>query len=123
MSIRCERYGSRRLGLFPVRVPVPEIPLEVRTKYGWARQWFLVDTEADITMLPFHASEWLDCELTTRKARVYGIDGEGGRSVLRISPSASENGRRRSDASFRTGMTSRSYSGGLISSNDMTSCS
>jgi len=77
VSSVCERYGKRRLGLFPATVPVPELSLDVRTKYGWARQWFLVDTGADITMLPFHASEWLDCELTTKKARVYGIDGEG----------------------------------------------
>lgn len=92
MSITCEKYGSRRLSLFPVNVPVPEISLDVRTKYGWAKQWFLVDTGADITMLPFHASDWLDCDLRARKARVFGIDGEGvivyaSRITLRIGKS------------------------------------
>lgn len=75
--MRCERYGHRRLSLFPAKVPVPEMPLEVRTKYGYAKQWFLVDTGADITMLPHHASEWLDCRIQKKSARVYGIDGAG----------------------------------------------
>ena len=77
MSTVCEKYSHRRLTLFPARVPVPEIPLDVRTKYGYAKQWFLVDTGADITMLPYHASEWLDCRLQRKRSRVYGIDGAG----------------------------------------------
>ena len=63
--------------MFPTRVPVPEIQIDVKTKYGFAKQWFLVDTGADITMLPFHSSEWLDCRLLKKKARVFGIDGAG----------------------------------------------
>jgi predicted aspartyl protease len=63
--------------LFPAWVPVPEIRIDVKTKYGFAKQWFLVDTGADITMLPSHSSEWLDCHLQKKKARVYGIDGTG----------------------------------------------
>lgn len=51
--------------------------LEVRTKYGYAKQWFLVDTGADIMMLPCHASEWLDCRLQRKRSHVFGIDGAG----------------------------------------------
>jgi predicted aspartyl protease len=77
VSTACEMYRNVRLSLFNAMVPVPEIPLQIRTQYGYHLQWFLIDTGADISILPLRARHWIDCKLERRPSKVYGLEGSG----------------------------------------------
>ena len=77
MSIICEPYGIKDLSVFPTKRVVPELLILVKTKFGYRREWFLVDSGADITMLPYFASNLLDCKLEKSHTKMFGIDGFG----------------------------------------------
>ena len=77
MSIICEPYSIKNLIVFPTKLVVPELPILVKTKFGYRREWFLVDSGADITMLPYFASKLLACKLEKSRTKMFGIDGCG----------------------------------------------
>ena len=77
VSIICEPYGIKNLSVFPTKLVVPELPILVKTKFGYRREWFLVDSGADITMLPYFASNLLECKLEKSRTKMFGIDGYG----------------------------------------------
>ena len=63
-------------------IPDVKIPVYLRTKAGYQRLLFLLDTGADFTMLPKHIAEWLDIDLTTLpQERSCGIEGGKGVAV------------------------------------------
>lgn len=63
-------------------IPDVEIPLLVKTRYGYQQMDFLLDTGADFTMLPAHLSKWLGINLNNLpKDRSYGIEGGKGVAV------------------------------------------
>ena len=77
VSIICEPYGIKNLTVFPTKLVVPELPILVKTKFGYRREWFLIDSGADITMLPYFANNLLECKLEKSRTKMFGIDGYG----------------------------------------------
>ena len=63
-------------------LPDVKIPLQLLTKTGYQTVLFLLDTGADLTMLPKHIAEWLGIDLDKLpKDRSYGIEGGKGVTV------------------------------------------
>lgn len=77
VSTFCEPYGSKILSVFPTEVIVPEMAISVKTRFGYRKEWFLIDSGADISMLPYFASDLLDCKLEKSQEKMFGIDGYG----------------------------------------------
>jgi hypothetical protein len=68
------RYKDSPFG----RIPDPIITLSVSTWYGWRPFDFLVDSGADMTMVPKSFAEWVGVDLQRLpKFRSYGVEGLG----------------------------------------------
>ncbi len=68
------RYKESPFG----RLPDPLITLLVQTWYGWQPFDFLVDSGADVSMVPKSMADWVGVELKgLNRHRSYGIEGKG----------------------------------------------
>lgn len=77
MSMQCHVYEEKKLTLFETLCVVPRASISVRTKFGYRNEVFLIDTGADITMLPRSARELFEGPFEDCSQLVYGIEGEG----------------------------------------------
>ena len=60
-------------------IPDVKIPVALATKAGWQRVLFLLDTGADVTMLPKGIAEWLGIDLSSLpQDRSFGIEAGKG---------------------------------------------
>ena len=60
------------------RIPDPYITISVSTGYGWRNLDFLVDSGADVSMVPKSIAELVGLDLKkARKHRTYGVEGKG----------------------------------------------
>jgi hypothetical protein len=58
--IECHNYETKKLSIFRTDSVIPRAVIPVKTKFGYRREVFLLDTGADITMLPSSARELFD---------------------------------------------------------------
>lgn len=77
MCIECHNYETKRLSIFETKSVVPKITIPVKTKFGYRKEVFLLDTGADITMLPCGARELFGGPFEESNRLVYGIEGIG----------------------------------------------
>ena len=52
-------YETKSLTIFKTNSVVPKVIISVKTRFGYRKEIFLLDTGADITMLPYGSSIWL----------------------------------------------------------------
>lgn len=68
---------EKKLSFFG-EVADPKIPVKVHTKEGYREFRFLVDTGADVTLLPRYAAEYIGVDLEeSERMSVKGIEGIG----------------------------------------------
>ena len=68
------RYKESLFG----RIPDPYITVPVFTWYGWRNLDFLVDSGADVSMVPKSIADLVGLDLKkARKHRTYGVEGKG----------------------------------------------
>ena len=68
------RYKESLFG----RLPDPLITISVNTLSGWRPFDFLVDSGADVTMVPKSMAEWVRIDLKKLpRLRSYGVEGRG----------------------------------------------
>jgi hypothetical protein len=77
VCIECYTYETKMLSIFNTKSIVPKVKISVKTKFGYRKEIFLLDTGADITMLPHRARELFDESFEDCNQLVYGIEGNG----------------------------------------------
>ena len=60
------------------RIPDPYITISISTWYGWRNLGFLVDSGADVSIVPKSIAELVGLDLRkARKHRTFGVEGKG----------------------------------------------
>lgn len=77
MCTECHNYEIKELSIFRTDSVVPKVIIPVETKFGYRKEVFLLDTGADITMLPKGARELFDGPFEICDRLLYGIEGKG----------------------------------------------
>lgn len=72
----CHNYETKKLSIFKTDSIIPKVTIPVKTKFGYRKEVFLLDTGADITMLPASAKELFDRLFESCSQLVYGIEGK-----------------------------------------------
>ena len=77
MCTQCHDYETKSLTIFKTNSVVPKVIISVKTRFGYRKEIFLLDTGADITMLPNGAKELFDGPFEECSKLIYGIEGKG----------------------------------------------
>lgn len=69
-------YGKKRIEFGEIIDPLIRIPL--KTLDTWTRVWFLVDTGADVTVIPIPLAHWFDIpfERSNKSTSVAGVGND-----------------------------------------------
>ena len=77
VSTECSPYDRKYLPIFDEEFVDPEIQLRVMTRYGPRFEYFLIDTGADVTLLPAASVDYFEVEMLEGEDRIFGVEGEG----------------------------------------------
>lgn len=72
----CHNYETKKLSIFKTDSVIPKVTISVKTKFGYRKEVFLLDTGADITILPDSAKELFYGPFEGCSQLVYGIEGK-----------------------------------------------
>ena len=70
-------YAREIVPLFDSKVVVPEVRLKVKSHRGAHYETFVVDTGADVTIIPRSAEKSIKCRLLSGEDLLFGVSGIG----------------------------------------------